>query len=111
MEGVNQDSLPKTVHSPRIKNRWIYGLVIVALYFIDLVAGVLVLFYGTNFQTPYVSLISILNWTGAWVLCYFGYKRSKKFGIGLVILTVILTVLIIAGFLLLLLFMAASNEG
>ena len=50
------------------------------------------------------------DWAGSWVLCYFGYRRSRIFGYVLVILAVILTALIVGGVLLLAWLMAVSSE-
>ena len=113
MEGFEQKSgsIPtRASHPPRL-NFGIYVLVVVLLYIGDLFLGVWLLFSGLNLTTPYVSLSSILNWAGAWVLCYFAYRRSKTFGYTLVALTVILTVLIIAGVFLLALFFGALSDA
>jgi hypothetical protein len=88
----------------------LYLLGVVLLYVGDLVTGVWVLFYGLQFPTPDVSLISLLNWAAAWALCYLGYRRSKIFGYALVILTVVLTVLIVWLAILGVWYLAASNE-
>jgi hypothetical protein len=112
LEGSEQEpgSIPiETPRPPRL-NFGVYVLVVVLLYIGDLISGVWLLLLGLSLTTPYLSLASLLNWAGAWVLCYFGYRRSKVFGYLLVILTVILTVLIIGLVILAAWYLAASNE-
>ena len=101
---------PEAVRPSRL-NIVFYVLTIVLLYLGDLVSGVWLLFSGLNLATPYVSLSSILNWVGAWVLCYFAYRRSKAFGYVLVALTVVLTVLIIIGLFFVAVFLGTLNDA
>jgi hypothetical protein len=111
VEGLEQKPGPlPTVPRPHRLNFGVYVLVIALLYIGDLISGVWVLLYGLRFPTPDVSLISLLNWIGAWVLCYFGYRRSKVFGYVLVTVTVILTVLIVGAVLLFAWYMGAASE-
>ena len=72
-----------------------FSVLVVLLYIGDFVLGVWALFYGFWFTMPYVSSASIINWACAWVLCYFGYRRSKRLGYDLVLLTGALTVLVL----------------
>ena len=90
--------------------RFAVYVLIVLLYVGNFFLGVSLLFYGLSLPTPYVFLSSILNWVGAWVLCYFGYRRSKVFGYVLVTVTVVLTMLVIGSVALVAWYMAASSE-
>jgi len=101
---------PEAVRPPRM-NFGVYVLVIVLLYIGDLISGGWVLLYGLSLPTANVAVSSLLFWFGAWILCYLGYRRSKNFGYVLITLTIVLTVLIIAGVFLLALFFGALNDA
>ena len=65
------------------------------LYVADLLSGLWIL-GGVFSSDSDLFLLSLLNWALAWVLCYLGYRRSKTFGKGLAIVTVVLTIFIFA---------------
>jgi hypothetical protein len=100
---------PAAVRSPRL-NLGVYVLVVVLLYIGDLISGGWVLFYGLSLPTANVAVSSLLFWFGAWALCYLGYRRSKSFGIALVIVTIVLTLLIVALVVFMALFFGLTSE-
>lgn len=87
---------------------FVYVPVVVLLYIGDLIAGIVALFYGLGHSTP-VFFVSLANWGAAWVLCYFGYKRSRVFGYVLLALTGVITVFAVLGALLELIAIGSAN--
>lgn len=89
----------------------VYVPIVVLLYVGNLVLGVWLLFSGLQLPTANVSLLSLLDWFGAWFLCYLAYRRSHTFGYVLLALTVASTLLILAAVLLLALFFGALGDA
>jgi hypothetical protein len=103
-------SLPTETPRPR-SNFAVYVLVIVLLYIGNMISGVWFLYYGLGSTTGDLVATSILNWIGAWILCYFAYRRSHTFGYVLLTLTVVLTVLIVAAVLLVAFFFGVLGDA
>lgn len=95
---------------PRMR-LFVYVPTVVLLYVGNLILGVWLLFRGLLLPTPYVAFSSILDWIGAWYLCYLAYRRSHTFGYVLLASTVALTVLILVAVFFLALFFGALGDA